>query len=468
MRPPVQVRVGPMDLHRFAAVLSAAEYDWLLGMIAEADGLFRDRIVWNVNSTAAGGGVAELLRPLVGYCLGAGVDARWLVIAGDADFFAVTKRVHNHLYGVDADGGGLGPREHAVYERTLATNARGLAAAVRPQDVVILHDPQTAGLVESVRAIGATVIWRCHVGLDHPNRLATAAWRFLRGYILRADAYVFSRAAFVWDDLDRARINVIHPSIDVFSPKNGEQTPEQSRAILAAAGVVGGPPSAARRAEMIEEAPVTAADRLVSQISRWDALKDPLGVMRGFAGHVSHDAAHLLLAGPAPAAVADDPEGERVFREVRDLWLGLPPDVRRRIHLAALPMDDADENAAIVNALQRHSEVVVQKSLAEGFGLTVAEAMWKARPVIASRIGGIQDQIVDGVSGLLLGDPRDPRQFGAAVSALLADVPRARRLGTAARERVSHHFLGPHHLGRYFELIQRLTASAGVGPGTRR
>jgi trehalose synthase len=393
------------------------------------------------------------------------------VICGDREFFTITKRLHNHLHGSDGDGGELGPSERARYERTLAANAQELAGLVRPDDVVILHDPQTAGIVEAVSATGAAVIWRCHVGLDHANGRAIEAWDFLRPYVLPADAYVFSRMAFAWDGLNSDKITMIQPSIDVFSPKNAAQTTEQSHAILAQAGIVGRPgegdptftrsdgvPSRVRlRAELIEDEPLTPGHRLVTQISRWDGLKDPVSVVRGFTEHVAPGLdAHLVLAGPSTAAVADDPEGAMVFGAVREAWHALPADLRRRVHLASLPMEDIDQNAAIVNALQRHSEIVVQKSLAEGFGLTVAEAMWKERPVVASRIGGIQDQIVDGESGVLLSDPRDPREFGAAVSDLLADPERASRIGVAARDRVQHHFLGPHHLGRYFALISEL------------
>jgi trehalose synthase len=465
------VTIADMDPHRFASVLSEDEFRELLGLIEVGTELMRGRIVWNVNSTPTGGGVAELLRPLLGYCRGSGVDARWRVISGNREFFAITKRLHNRLHGSDGDGGELGPAERASYERTLAGNGQELAGLVHRDDIVVLHDPQTAGIAESVRATGAAVIWRCHVGLDHANDRAVEAWDFLRPYVLPADAYVFSREAFAWDGLDHDKITVIQPSIDVFSPKNAGQAPVQTRAILAQAGIVTHPgageatftrsdgvPSRVRlRAEMIEEQALTPDDRLVTQISRWDALKDPVGVIRGFTEHVADQLeAHLVLAGPSASAVADDPEGAAVFASVRDAWHALPDDRRRRVHLASLPMEDIDQNAAIVNALQRHSEIVVQKSLAEGFGLTVAEAMWKERPVVASRIGGIQDQIVDGESGVLLSDPRDPREFGAAVSDLLADRERASRIGLAARDRVQHHFLGPHHLGRYFELISRL------------
>jgi trehalose synthase len=218
---------------------------------------------------------------------------------------------------------------------------------------------------------------------------------------------------------------------------------------------------------MLEEEPLVADVPVVMQVSRWDQLKDPVGVLGAFAGQVaSAGDAHLLLVGPSTAAVADDPEGAQVLDEVRTAWHELPAPVRRRAHLCSLPMDDIEENAAIVNALQRHAQVVVQKSLAEGFGLTVAEAMWKQRPVVASRIGGIRDQIEDGRSGVLLSDPRDLEQVGAAIVELLADGERAREIGLAAQRRVQQQFLGPHHLGRYFEVIQRVASQRDHGRQT--
>jgi trehalose synthase len=195
---------------------------------------------------------------------------------------------------------------------------------------------------------------------------------------------------------------------------------------------------------------------VVLQVSRWDALKDPIGVIEGFAHHVpAATGAHLVYAAPAVDAVSDDPEGERVMREALAAREALPADARRHIHLAALPMDDLDENAIMVNALQRHARVIVQKSLAEGFGLTVAEAMWKARPVVASRIGGIQEQITDGETGILLDDPRDLRAYGAAVTALLMDPERAEEIGRRAREHVRDRFISVRSLLDYFALIRR-------------
>ena len=264
---------------------------------------------------------------------------------------------------------------------------------------------------------------------------------------------------------------MIPPSIDAFSPKNADQTHEQSLAILSAAGIVphravghatftrsdGSPGRVDSRAILLEDQPLTPADAVVVQVSRWDRLKDPVGGVKGFANHVaSRCDAHLLLAGPSTESVADDPEGAAVLAAVRRAVRALPAEVRARVHLASLPMGDVEENAAIVNALQRHADVVVQKSLAEGFGLTVAEAMWKWRPVVASCVGGIGDQIVDGESGILIDSPRDLGAFATAILKLLADPVLAKRIGEAAHERVREHFLAPQHLGRYFELIERL------------
>jgi trehalose synthase len=465
------VPVAARDPHRFASVLSSDEYQELVELIDLGAAMLRDRVIWNVSYTTTGDGLAELMRPLLSYTRGAGVDARWTVIGGGAEFFTVTKRLHNHLHGIEGDGGALGPVEREVYERALAGAAEQFVRRVSPWDVVILHDPQTAGMVQAVRRTGAPVIWRCHGGLDDPDDRAAQARDFLRPYVTSADAYVFSRAAFAWDCLDPDKVVLIQPSIDVFSPKNDYQTVQQSRAILRKAGILattaggeatftrsnGGCGRVERLAHMIEEQPLTPDDPVVTQVSRWEVLKDPLGVLRGFTDHVAHDlGAHLLLAGSPATAMGDDPEEAQVFASVREMWIGLPRELRRRVHLASLPMDDVEENAAVVNALQRHSRVVVQKSLAEGFGLTVAEAMWKERAVVASRIGGIQDQIVDGVSGLLLSDPRDSQQFGDAVSGLLADSDRSRRIGLAAHDRITRHFLGPHHLGCYFDLVSRL------------
>jgi len=467
-----------MSPARFRSVLSPRRFEAFEQGVRQARRLLAGRVVWNINSTARGGGVAELLESLVAYARGAGVDVRWVVIEGTPDFFAITKRIHNRLHGAVGDGGALDDQARAAYERVLADNLPAIGERVRPGDVVIIHDPQPAGLIAGLRGGGAAVIWRCHVGLDRPNERAREAWDFLHPYIVEADAYVFSRESFAWEGLDSDRIAVIAPSIDVFSPKNEDLDHSTVLAVLRASGLLadGGeaedstfrrrdatPSRVDRRAEVFEDEPLDARTPVVLQVSRWDSLKDPIGVIRGFAEHVPESTgAHLIYAGPSVAAVADDPEGLQVLQEARALRESLPRARRRRVHLASLPMEDAAENAIMVNALQRHVSVIVQKSLAEGFGLTVAEAMWKGRPVVASGIGGIRSQIVDGETGILLSDPRDLRAFGEAVTGLLLDPERAELLGQRARERVRDEFTSPRSLLDYLSLIRRVLERSGV------
>jgi trehalose synthase len=466
------VPVGRLHLERFQPLLSPERYEELQAAARRSQQVLRGRVVWNVNSTSRGGGVAEMLVSLLAYAHGAKVDARWTVISGNEPFFVLTKRIHNNLHSSPGDGGELGDAEHGVYEDALAANVREFEGLVGAGDVVIVHDPQPAGLIPMLKErLRVPVIWRCHVGIDTPSDLSRRAWSFLTPYVEQADAYVFSRRAFVWEGLEEGKIELIAPVIDAFSPKNQDLDPDTVAAILTVAGLNqdggggnptfihedGVPMQVRRRAQLFEGRPLRPSDDMVLQVSRWDALKDPLGVIRGFVEHVAPGTgAHLVYAGPAVEAVADDPEGVQVLRDAQAYFEGLSAEQREHVHLAALPMDDLSENAAIVNALQRRADVVVQKSLAEGFGLTVAEGMWKGRPLVASRIGGIQDQIVDGVSGVLLDDPTDLAAYGAAVRGLLEDPARAAQMGHEARERVRNEFLSVRSLLQYLDLIQRL------------
>jgi trehalose synthase len=469
------VAVTTLHPERFRDILTPSGLAEFERTIARGRELLASRVLWNVNSTARGGGVAEMLRSLIGYVRGAGLDARWVTIDGDEDFFRVTKRLHNRLHGHTGDGGPLGDAERETYERRSRENAELLAARLSPSDVVLLHDPQTAGMIPRLSGLGVPIIWRAHIGLDLPNDLAREAWQFLIGYVERADAYVFSRPAYTWEGLDRSKVTVIAPSIDPFAPKNHVMSFTAVTAVLRAAGLAADhhhPPRAIferldgsvgtveREANLVEERPLRLDEPLVAQVSRWDRLKDPRGILDAFVDHVrADDSPHLLLAGPDVTAVADDPEGAEVFAEIEAAWHELPKRLRRRVHLALLPMDDPDENAVIVNALQRRADVVLQKSLAEGFGLTVSEAMWKGRPVVASRVGGIQDQIEDGRTGFLVG-PTDLTEFGDRINRLLADPHAAERMGEAAQTRVRNLFLGPRHLGQYVELLERVLGEA--------
>ena len=468
-----EVQINPKSVAGFGRLLGPEAVEGVQELASRIRRSLDGHVIWNVNSTAAGGGVAELLRSLLAYTRGLGVDTRWLVIKGSPRFFRITKRLHNALHGDAGDGSDLGGAEREIFERTAAENAAEVCALVRPRDVVILHDPQTAGLLPHLVQHGAIVIWRCHVGHDEPTAEGDRAWSFLGPYLESAHAFVFSRFAYVPDLFDHMRCVIIAPSIDPFSPKNQELDEASVRAILVQAGLVGGPAGdgrpmytredgtsslVERRADLRHNQPPPGWDTpLVVQISRWDRLKDPLGVLEGFDRFAADAAgAELVLAGPDVKAVADDPEGAEVFDQVVQHWGSMNEARRRRVHLASLPMDDVEENAAIVNALQRHAAVVVQKSVREGFGLTVTEAMWKARPVVASAVGGIQDQIEHGVSGLLLRDPSDLDGFVSALKQVLSRPELARSLAEHARERARQHYLGLRSLTLYAGLIERL------------
>ena len=360
----------------------------------------------------------------------------------------------------------------------LEADIEEMTARVSVGDVVLLHDPQTAGMVDRLRAAGALVVWRCHVGRDTPNELTDRAWDFLRPMIQHADAFVFSRSAYVPAWCRPEAVRIITPSIDPLSAKNCslERCPGEggvdplrncrrcecssgdntSLQFVRRDGRVG--EVRHHRDLLVEGEPVPAEARLVVQVSRWDRLKDMAGVQQGFIEAMASlpDDVHLVLAGPEVAGVSDDPEGAAVLAECRDGWRRLGPAERRRVHLVCLPMDDVDENAHLVNALQRRATIVVQKSLVEGFGLTVTEAMWKGRPVVASAVGGITDQITDMVDGILLRDPTDVQGLGDALNTLFADPELCAALGAAGRQTVHDRFLGDRHLEAYVDLLRWL------------
>ena len=460
-RRPVSLLKPVIGLRRCAQLAGAAD-QVRLGLAG--------RTIWNVNSTATGGGVAEMLQVLVGYVQDMGIPIGWLVITGDAEFFAITKRLHNQIHG-SMSGSPLGAAEAAHYAQMLAANAVELRTQVRPGDVVLLHDPQTAGLAASLAQAGARVVWRCHIGVDWENDATRAGWDFLRPHLTAAEAYVFSRQEYVPPWIPAEKAWIIPPSIDPFSPKNQDLDADTVQAILTRLGVLDGPAptvparfvrrdgdvdTVTRPAVIVGEGRPGPDDPVLVQVSRWDRLKDMNGVMRGFADYtVPGGEGYLMLVGPSVKDVRDDPEGAAVYADCLLQWHELSPAARARILLITLPLDDIDENAAMVNALQRHATVIVQKSLAEGFGLTVSEGMWKGRPVIGSAVGGIIDQVGEG-TGILLPDPGDLKAFGSAARVLLDDRDQAARMGKAAHGHVQEQYLGDVHLLRYARLLGTL------------
>jgi trehalose synthase len=234
------VTVPRRAVARLEPVIGAERLETLLRSSGEVRLRLAGRVLWNVNSTATGGGVAEMLSSLIGYVLDLDIDIRWLVINGDPDFYVTTKRLHHHVHGQPGDGGPLGAAEAEHYRQVLAANAEDLLAEVRPGDLVLLHDPQTAGLAEPLARAGAYVVWRCHIGADRENELSRSAWEFLRPYLGAAHRYVFSRGEYVPAWLDTDTVAVIPPSIDPFSPKNQALDDATVRTILRTMGVLDG------------------------------------------------------------------------------------------------------------------------------------------------------------------------------------------------------------------------------------
>lgn len=471
-----EVPLDPRPIDPFRALLSDEEQAQVERSLARTADDLAGRTSWHVNSTAEGGGVAEMLSTLLRYLRGGGVDARWAVIEGTDAFFDITKRIHILLHGAPAEPPSAA--EMDLYAEVMGRNGDDLAERVGPGDVVVFHDPQTAGLIPLVQALGARVAWQCHVGCDEPNRHTRAAWDLLRPAVRHSERFVLTRPDYLWDGLDADRLRIVPPTIDAFSPKNQELSPETTDAILAAAGlgsdsssheatferVDGSVGRVRRRVRYQGEPPALRRDaKVATQVSRWDRLKDPAGLVRMAAGHLrARSDVHLILAGPEMGTVTDDPESADVYADCCAAWDALEPSLQERVHLVQVPMEDDDENSAIVNALQRRSDVVIQKSLVEGFGLTVAEAMWKRRPVVASAVGGIQDQIEDGRSGMLVEDPHDLAGVATAVLRLIDDPATAEQLGRAARERVRTHFLAPRLLQQWCELASELAPVASA------
>lgn len=458
-----EVPVDAAPLTPYRDVFGADRMERLREKANEVSGALHGRTVWNINSTAAGGGVAELLHALLPLARALGIDTRWLVIDGDTEFFAIAKRLCTRLYGAPGDPEPLGAEQLQHYRAITELEGTGLAARVRPGDLVVVHEAQPAGLVDVARRIGATAVWRRHIGRDEPNEHTEEGWAFLRRFVENADATVFltESACPEW----APRPHIIPPSIDPCAPKNMELTADETLDVLRCTGILQGAgspvtvrpalgePITVRHPAIVvrEEAP-RADVPMVVQVSRWDELKDMAGVLEAFLD-ADVEGAYLTLAGADVVGVADDPDAERFWDECCAQWAALPVEQRRRVQLLCLPMVDLRENAVVVNALQRHATVVVQKSLAEGFGLTATEAMWKGKPLIASAVGGLRDQVVHGSSGLLVDDPHDLATTARFIRQLLVDPVLAQRLGDGARQRVGELYLPDRHLSDWASLI---------------
>ena len=368
-----------------------------------------------VNSTRVGGGVAEILNRMMPMLQELGLTGRWEVIEGTGPFYRVTKTFHNALHGQ------LDPVTPEMYDLFLEVGRRNAQRLALDEELVFIHDPQPIVLVETrKRTPSSQWLWRCHIDVSRPN---PAVWKFLEPFIRQFDAAVYSSAAFA-QQLAMRQI-LIAPSIDPLSDKNRELLTEEVSEILQRLGVP-------------QDRPI------ITQVSRFDYLKDPVGVIEAFRRVRRSIVCRLVLAG---GTADDDPEGEEVLQRVREAAKGDPD-----IHLLLLPPNSDLE----INALQRASAVVVQKSIREGFGLTVSEALWKGRPVVASAVGGIPLQVKHRYSGLLV---HSVEGAAYAIKQLLNNPEYAKRLGENGREHVRNHFLLTRHLRDYLLAFMTLGRS---------
>jgi trehalose synthase len=400
-----------IPLEDYARLLGAGEIEELRALAKP----LRGRSIEMVNSTSLGGGVAEILNRLVPLAEELDLNMKWQVLSGGEDFFEVTKSFHNALHGAPYHPG---PRDFEIF---LAYNKQNLSTLPLDGEFVVIHDPQPVALIDARRAGSNHWLWRCHIDLSHPNR---PVWEFLEKFVSRYDGAMFSSPEFS-RQLPIPQY-LFYPAIDPLSEKNCELEPEFIAQVLS-------------RYKIDPHRPI------LTQISRFDRLKDPVGVIRAYRIVKRYSDCQLVLAG---GGAADDPEGAVVLKEVlREA--DHDPDIRVIELPAWAPLE--------VNALQRASTVVIQKSLREGFGLTVSEALWKKKPVVASAVGGIPVQIIHKHTGMLA---HSVEGTAYQIRFLLSHPQIAAKLGEQGHEHVKENFLITKKLKRYLTLFRTFDRKA--------
>ncbi|MEZ4222216.1 MAG: glycosyltransferase [Polyangiaceae bacterium] len=429
------------------------------------------RRVWMVNSTAKGGGVAEMLPRQIALLRELGLQAHWLVIGTERTaFFDLTKRLHNAIHG--AGEGGFSAEDRALYDKVGEELAAEIAPRMAPGDVLVVHDPQPAAMGARIRQTHDVIaVWRCHIGLDEENTQTQAAWRLLESSLREYDHGIFTAPEYI-PTFMAGHASLITPAIDPLTDKNRPLSAHRLTGVLCNSGlalehspVLPGP--FACQAERLRPdgsfGPAADPDEIgllyrpiVTQISRWDRLKGWKPLLDAFAQlklqytgldelsdvqRRRFSLCRLVFAGPEPAAVADDPEAKDVLDELIASYRALPAAVQKDVVLLSLPMGSTRENALMVNALQSCSSIVVQNSVREGFGLTVTEPMYKGVPVLGSPACGIRQQIRDGIDGRLHHDAADPAVIATALVEMLNDPAGRATWGRTGQRRAYDEFL---------------------------
>ena len=391
-------------IQEYAPIVGRSTIEELRKLAGQLSG----KVIQNVNSTFTGGGVAEILTRMVPLLGQIGVDARWTTINGNKEFFDVTKKFHNALHGRIE---GISSEDYSLF---LEVSKKNIEELKFQGDIFFIHDPQPVALIAKGKEVGEKWIWRCHIDVSNPDK---RVWEFVRNFVVDYDAAVFSAPNFTRQL--PIRQFMISPSIDPLSDKNKELSSEVIDSVLNKYGLDKDKP-------------------IITQISRFDYLKDPIGVIQAFEMVRKSIDCQLVLAG---GTATDDPESEKVLEEVKELASG-----NRDIHILLIPPESDIE----INALQRAATVILQKSIKEGFGLTVTEALWKGKPVVASAVGGIQLQVKNKLTGLLC---YSVEGAAYAVKRLLSNREYAAWLGKNGREHVRQNFLITRHLKDYMLLF---------------
>ena len=445
------------------------------------------RRVWMINSTDKGGGVAEMLPRMLALMTDLGIDVRWAVIGSDEQaFFRLTKRLHNLVHGEVSAGVDLGPDDARLFEAVNRQNFDAFRPMLGPKDVVVVHDPQPLPLGDMLAAEAKVpTIWRCHIGLDERNEATSAAWRFMRPYLARYEHAAFSAPEYIPSFL-AGRASILHPAIDPLSHKNRELSVHKMIGILCNGGLQV-PYSTVPTADFEHQVRRLDSDGslgqpgelgllfrpIILQVSRWDRLKGWMPLLEAFVrlkaalrdgrtaslsernrSRLAH--ARLILAGPDPRSIQDDPEGVAVFREITEAYRVLDPALQEDVAVLSLPMESRKDNGLIVNALQRCASIVVQNSLREGFGLTVTEAMHKQLAVVGTQACGIRQQIRHGVDGELVRDAEDPDEIAQVLIDLVADPARRFEYGRVARRRVHDQFLVFRQIASWVQIVSKV------------
>lgn len=397
-------------MHRLEDYLNIVGDEEIARILKRASRLYGKHFV-HMNSTYHGGGVAEMLSTLVPLTNDANVDSGWRILHGDRDFFSITKQFHNALQGGELK---LTDAKKRIY---LENNREFSIFTHIDHDAVVIHDPQPLPLIRNYQKTQPW-IWRCHIDISQPN---SELWEFLKQFIIRYDVVIISSEAYRKPDLPVEQ-RIIEPAINPLSSKNQELSNEHIESILKNFGVPTDKP-------------------FITQISRFDPWKDPLGVLDVYRRVREKVDCRLVLCG---SMASDDPEGYDIYEKVRK-------EAEDLISSGDVILITYESNI-MVNAIQRAASVIIQKSLREGFGLTVTEGLWKQRPVVASNVGGIPLQIEDGKTGFLL-EPDDHQGFADRIISLLEDPKKAREMGIEGREKVRKRFLTTRLLSDYLDLV---------------